>query len=54
METREVIIDGATFTVNNFSRDGAKETLEQLLKRIILINAEKELKKNIFSTESDK
>ena len=42
--SRKVIINGSTFIVNCFSREDAKETLEQLLKRVILKNAEKELK----------
>lgn len=43
--THEVKIDNTTFTVNCFSAEGARETLEQLLKRVVLKNAESELKK---------
>ena len=38
----EVKIGNATFFVNRFSRKGATETPEQLLKRIILKNAERD------------
>ncbi len=41
----EVKIDGTTFTVRCFQSQTARETLDQLLKRVILKNAEKELKK---------
>ena len=39
--TREVNIGNTTFFVNCFSREGATETAEQLLKRVIVRNAEK-------------
>ena len=39
--TREVKIGNTTFFVNCFSRKGASETTEQLLKRVITRNAEK-------------
>jgi hypothetical protein len=42
--SREVVIQGSTFIVNSFSREGATEKLEELLKRVIVKNAEKELK----------
>ncbi len=43
--TREVIIGKTRFIVNSFSSENAKETLEELLKRNILANAEREFKK---------
>ena len=52
--SHDVIIDGSTFTVYCFSRDDAKETLEQLLKRVILKNAEKELKKRSVIINQEK
>jgi hypothetical protein len=42
---REVIINNTTFIVNSFFRANATEKLEQLLKRVIVSNAEKEFKK---------
>jgi len=39
--TREVKIGNTTFFVNCFSRKGATETAEQLLKRMIVRNAER-------------
>ena len=44
MQSHEVIIGNSTFIVNSFSRKGATETPEQLLKRVIVSNAEKEFK----------
>ena len=44
MQPREVIIGNSTFIVNSFSRVGATEKLDQLLKRVIVSNAEKEFK----------
>ena len=42
---REVIINGSTFLVNSYSAKGATETLDELLKRVIVSNAEREFKK---------
>ena len=39
--TREVNIGNTIFFVTCFSREGATETVEQLLKRVIMRNAEK-------------
>lgn len=39
--TREVKIGNTTFFVNCFSRKDATETVEQLMKRVIVRNAEK-------------
>ncbi|MCL1964210.1 MAG: transposon-encoded TnpW family protein [Firmicutes bacterium] len=44
MQPHEVIIGKTTFIVNSFSRAGATERLDQLLKRVIVSNAEKEFK----------
>ena len=41
---REVTVGGTTFIVNSFSRENATERLEQMLKRVIVGNAEKEFK----------
>ena len=41
---REVQVGNTTFIVNSYSREGATETLEQLLKRVILQNAEREFR----------
>ena len=46
--SREVIIQGATFIVNDYSRKGATETLEELLRRVIVQNAEKEFRKDNY------
>ncbi len=43
--TREVIIGKTRFIVNSFSSENAKETLDEMLKRNILSNAEREFKK---------
>jgi len=40
----EVKVAGTTFIVNSFSRKSATETMEQMLKRVIVQNAEKEFK----------
>lgn len=45
---REVIINGSTFIVNCYSSPTATETLDELLKRVILNNAEREFKKRPF------
>jgi hypothetical protein len=42
----EVIIEGTTFIVNSFSREGVTENLEELLERVIVKNAVQEFKKN--------
>ncbi len=42
--TREVIIGKTRFIVNSFSSENAKETLDEMLKRNILSNAEREFK----------
>ena len=42
---REVIIENTTFIVNSYSSVDATETVEELLKRVIVKNAEIELKK---------
>lgn len=49
----EIKINGTTFTVRCFPCSGAKETLEQLLKRVITKNAEIELKKRTKSISAD-
>ena len=49
---RTVQVDGTTFIVNSFSREGASETLEQMLKRVIINNAEKEFKKSTHVNEN--
>lgn len=41
---REVTIGDSTFIVNNYSSSSAKETLAELLSRVIVKNAEIELK----------
>ena len=40
----EVKVGNTTFIVNSFSRESASETVEQMLKRVIVQNAEKEFK----------
>jgi len=45
---REVIINGSTFIVNSYSAEGATETLDELLKRVIVSNAEREFRKRPF------
>lgn len=39
---REVIIGGTTFIVNSFSSEDATETAEEILRRVIVKNAESE------------
>jgi hypothetical protein len=39
---REVIIEGTTFIVNSFSSEDAKESAEDILRRVIIKNAETE------------
>ncbi|MCL2072161.1 MAG: transposon-encoded TnpW family protein, partial [Oscillospiraceae bacterium] len=45
---REVVINGSTFIVNSYSSSDATETLDELLKRVIVSNAEREFKKRPF------
>ena len=45
---REVIINGSTFIVNSYSAKDATETLDELLKRVIVSNAEREFRKRPF------
>ena len=40
--SREVKVGDAVFIVNSYSRKGATETLDQMLKRVIVQNAERE------------
>jgi hypothetical protein len=53
--TREVIIGKTRFIVNSYSSENAKESLEDMLKRNIVRNAEREFKKpaNIRNYGSD-
>jgi len=50
---REVQVGNTTFIVNSFSRGGATETVEQILKRVILQNAEKEFRNGAFSGKNE-
>ena len=50
---REVKIHGTTFLVNSLSRKDASETMEQLLKRVIAQNAEREFKSGSLPVEKD-
>ena len=43
--SREVKIGNVVFIVNCFSREGATETIEQMLNRIIVQNAERDFRK---------
>ena len=54
MNPRTVTIGGTTFIVNSFSRESAKETGFQLLRRAILRNAEKEIKAGFSTQETGK
>ena len=45
---REVTVGNTTFIVNSFSRKNATETVAQMLKRVIVQNAEKEFKNGLF------
>lgn len=42
--SREVLIDNTTFIVNSYSGADATETVEQILSRVIVQNAEAEFK----------
>jgi len=46
---REVKVGNTTFIIRSFSSESAKDTLEELLKKVIVKNAEKEFKKGGFS-----
>ena len=48
---REVVIDNSTFIINSFSRPDATETVEDILKRVIVKNAEAELKKHPYKNK---
>jgi len=50
---REVKINGTTFIVNSYSAESATETLDELLKRVIVSNAEREFKKRPYTEKSD-
>ena len=45
---REVIIENTTFIINSFSSGDATETLDEMLERVIINNAEMEFKKQPF------
>ena len=51
---REVKIGKTLFIVNSFSSENAKETAEQMLKRIITKNAEREFKNDSAIVKSRK
>ena len=42
---REVTIENTTFIVNSYSNKDAAETVEDILRRVIVKNAEQEFKK---------
>ena len=51
---REVIIENTTFLVYNYSKEGATETVEEILERVIIKDAEQEFKKHPFiNSEND-
>lgn len=50
---REVQVGSTTFIVNSFSREGAAETLEQILKRVIVQNAEKEFRSGFVAGKNE-
>ena len=50
---REVKINGSTFIVNSYSAEGATETLDELLKRVIVSNAEREFKKRLYTEKAN-
>ena len=50
---REVKIQNTTFIVNRYSSKDATETLEELLKRVIVQNAEREFKKRPYIAASE-
>lgn len=43
---RKIIVGDATFIINSFYSETAKETAEELLRRVIVKNAEMEAKKH--------
>ena len=43
---REVIIENTTFIVHSYSSEDASETLEEIIERVIVKNAEHEFKRN--------
>ena len=42
--SHEVQVDNMTFIINSYSRESATETIEQVLKRAIIQNAEREFR----------
>jgi len=50
---REVIVANTTFIVNSYSGEDATETLEEILSRVIIKNAEYEFKKQPFIVNGD-
>ena len=50
---REVIIENTTFIINSFSSEDATENLDELLERVIVKNAEQELKKRPYINSED-
>ena len=50
---REVQVGNTTFIVHSFSRGGATETVEQILKRVITQNAEKEFRNGSLSSKNE-
>ena len=50
---REVQVGNTTFIVHSFSRDDATETAEQILKRAILQNAEREFRSGFVSGKNE-
>ena len=53
-QSNERKIDSAIFLVGSYSSEGAKETIEELLKRVIIKNAEYEFKNSQRAVGSDK
>ena len=53
---REVIVDNTTFIINSYSSADATETIEEILKRVIINNAEIEFKNrpaaSVFSSDN--
>ena len=50
---KEVKIHNTTFIINRYSSKDATETLDELLQRVIVQNAEREFKKRPFIGVSD-
>jgi len=50
---KEVKIHNTTFIINRYSSKDATETLDELLQRVIVQNAEREFKKRPFIGDSD-